>query len=80
MGSPATVTPGRLLVSPSGPEKDRLWGQVRILTHRACHSSREEGMTGTQPPRHDTTAGPRRVVVVVVRAFTDSAYVDKTLG
>ena len=54
MGSPAAVAPGQLLVSPSGPEKDRLWGQVRILTHRACHSSREGGMTGTQP--HDTTA------------------------
>ena len=62
---PATVTPGRLLVSPNGPEKDRLWGQVRILRVRASPYPQREGMTGTQPLHHDAVAGPRRVLVVV---------------
>ena len=29
---PTKVTPDRLLFSPNGFEKDRIWGQVRILT------------------------------------------------
>ena len=47
LGSPATVTPGRLLASPVSPRKGRTdW----LLS----------------PLHHDTVAGPRRVVVVVV--------------
>ena len=66
MGSPATVTPGWLLVSPSGLEKGRLWSQVRIRTPEHTATHQREGVTGTEPLHDDTVACSRRGVVVVV--------------
>ena len=47
MGPPATVTPGWLLVSLSGPEKDRLWSQVRLLTPEHTTTDQREGGADT---------------------------------
>ena len=67
-GPPATVTPGRLLVSPSGPEKDRLWVGYETPASEHATPRKKRGLTGTQPLRHDKAAGPRRGVVVAVAA------------
>ena len=64
----ATTRNGDPWSAPGSPERPRERPPLESGTNpdpRACHSAEEEGMTGTQPLRHDTVDGPQRCIGVV---------------